>query len=1033
MKKYFLYAMIACITFVMPMTVNAVEAKDGDIFTSNTIEGVEMTFCIISESEKTCEVYGKYDSNGFLKPAFPDLEGGKITIPSEANGYKVIGVGHGAFNNCEILDSVFIPNTVTYIGNEAFIGCKNLVSADLPERLSSIGDGAFSNCTGLPAIIIPEGVITIGKSAFEDCYPVFAILPKTITSIGSQALAFRPAYLVSYMENPVDVDQFMFERLTSSTTILYIPKGTSAKYEAAGWTQFLKIKEIDEKLPESRGDQFYEITQEKIWINLVVTDTDLKTCELESVANGTRGKVIIPEIAKGFHITSMKKSIFKNTPTYQYNLTSVILPEGLKEIPDSAFYGCRNLYSVTIPESVKGIGHFAFTDCRSLEFVKIPESINSIGKNAFSDCLALSSVIIPKSITEISISTFQNCINLISVDLPESITEIGAGAFSQCTSLTDIKLPVNLTNIGSRGFINCSALKTILIPEGIKTLEQSVFQGCAIETIVIPEGVSRINKWAFSNCQKLDSIDISSTVTTIGNEVFYGSTPSVVTSRIQKPFTINANVFSNYSGKLRVPIGAKELYNKTTAWKNFSVIEEMFGDTIHATTIEGISMTFIITSEEEHTCMVCRRPSAPCIDANTEGQVTIPEEVNGYKVAIIGTESFIGCTKLTSVVIPSTVTNINDKAFTECANLTIVKSYVTDVFEISENVFQYTDENNNLVFSKATLFVPFGKVVDYLNKSAWNKFEIIEELDTEQVGDVFMVPESKLKFRVTSVSERTCEVAGTSETKQIVHSVNIPTTASRYAVTGIGRNAFYQFFYLKSIKIPSTVKYIGSGAFSITALSSVSIPESVESIGSGAFAGDSNLETVTLPRGLKTIASSTFTECGFTEITLPESLEVIEQEAFFKCKQLSRISIPSGVTEIQELAFAKCPSLKCVISHIPEPFAIAKDVFVESEEDYLNPDLTYNATLYVPEGTKEKYENQTAWNLFSKIIELGNSSPDDVNGDGTLSAVDILEVVNYILGNASDILNMDAADVNGDGVVNIADIVKIINIIMGAK
>jgi hypothetical protein len=42
-------------------------------------------------------------------------------------------------------------------------------------------------------------------------------------------------------------------------------------------------------------------------------------------------------------------------------------------------------------------------------------------------------------------------------------------------------------------------------------------------------------------------------------------------------------------------------------------------------------------------------------------------------------------------------------------------------------------------------------------------------------------------------------------------------------------------------------------------------------------------------------------------------------------------------------------------------------------------------------------------------------------------------VVNYILGNASDIFNMDAADVNGDGVVNIADIVKIINIIMGAK
>ena len=57
----------------------------------------------------------------------------------------------------------------------------------------------------------------------------------------------------------------------------------------------------------------------------------------------------------------------------------------------------------------------------------------------------------------------------------------------------------------------------------------------------------------------------------------------------------------------------------------------------------------------------------------------------------------------------------------------------------------------------------------------------------------------------------------------------------------------------------------------------------------------------------------------------------------------------------------------------------------------------------------------------------------DANGDGTLNDEDIKEVVNYILSNAYDILNMDAADINGDGVVNVADIVQIVKIIMGTK
>lgn len=54
----------------------------------------------------------------------------------------------------------------------------------------------------------------------------------------------------------------------------------------------------------------------------------------------------------------------------------------------------------------------------------------------------------------------------------------------------------------------------------------------------------------------------------------------------------------------------------------------------------------------------------------------------------------------------------------------------------------------------------------------------------------------------------------------------------------------------------------------------------------------------------------------------------------------------------------------------------------------------------------------------------------DANGDGNVNAADIVEVVNFIMGNPSGGFNGTNADANGDGTVNAADIVFMVNIIM---
>lgn len=81
----------------------------------------------------------------------------------------------------------------------------------------------------------------------------------------------------------------------------------------------------------------------------------------------------------------------------------------------------------------------------------------------------------------------------------------------------------------------------------------------------------------------------------------------------------------------------------------------------------------------------------------------------------------------------------------------------------------------------------------------------------------------------------------------------------------------------------------------------------------------------------------------------------------------------------------------------------------------------------------ENYQAAEQWKDFFFISEIDGIVivPADVNGDETVNAADIVEVVNYIMGNASEKFNEEGADANGDGVVNAADIVTIVNIIMG--
>ena len=425
----------------------------------------------------------------------------------------VLKITNGVVEECdENAVDVVIPEGVTEIGEEAFLKCKSLSSVEfggtvaqweavkgklelleyVPAKTVKCSDGEWQK----PVVFVENGVLVacLDKSATS------VTIPECVTEIGQEAFSDCSSLTsVVIPESVTEIGYWAFYGCSSLSSVEF--GGTVAQWEVVKGKLNL-LGYVPAKTVKCTDSEWQKPV-------VFVEDGVLAKCLDESA-------------------------------------TSVTIPEGVTEIGNSAFRGCKSLSSVVIGEGVTKIGWGAFDGCESLSSVEFGGTVaqweavkgklelleyvpaktvkcsdgewqepavlveNGVLMKCFDN--SATSVTIPEGVTEIGYEAFAYCDSLTSVVIGEGVTKIGNNAFLECTSLKSVVIGEGVTEIGEHAFRNCESLTSVVIPEGVKEIGEEAFCWCkSLESVVIPEGVTEIGDGAFEGYESLTSLEFGGT------------------------------------------------------------------------------------------------------------------------------------------------------------------------------------------------------------------------------------------------------------------------------------------------------------------------------------------------------------------------------------------------------------------------------------------------------------------------------------------------------------------------------------------
>ena len=779
----------------------------------------------------------------------------------------------------------------------------SIIYEDVEYKVTQIGDNAFGGCFELSSVTIPESVTQIGQNAFQGCYNLSSVtIPQSITTM---------------------------------------------RFSAFGGCHGLKVY----------------ITDLESW------------CKISFYNESSN-----PLNASG--------QLFLNGE----EVHDLVIPDGVQNINYFAFYGCKSITSLKLPKSVISIGEYAFCDCENLKDVFCKVGMIEMGAHSFSSSK------ITLHVPANSVDIYQNAgfkavvaldnsevsgreIYLASAgSLPTFISEEEKYTIEELTlsgelNGTDIRLLRDMAGNNYKGEFtggklrsldlsaarivaggdfyletnyivsNISFAKSQMSIQNNDEIPQGAFAGCHLLNIILPAGINKISDQAFGGCYSLKSIFIPWNVQ-----------------------SISPNAFLECNELVSIIVSSSN--SKYSSWQNCnSIIDKEANELIIGCRNSKIPHGVISIGEGAFACTNLNSISIPGsvtrIKKGAFKRCYLGKVTFGFPVGLneIDDDAFSGCSGLTSIKIPSTVSYIAPTAFANCSSLASIQ--VDD-----QNPVYFSPNNCNAIIEAST-----QKLILGCKKSTIpDGVTAIGNLAFLSCKGLLSISIPNSVKSIGNDAFRNCSGLSTITISQSVES--------------IGVNAFYgcsglKDVYCEAVDVPIT----DASSFSNSNIenASLQVPEnsisdykqatpwsSFKDISAIRIINNVTIDGITYQLSTEGYIAEVIqgTETYTGEVVIPKKVFYEDHEfvvmrigndAFNSCNNLTSITIPNSVMSIGEWAFSNCSSLKTIYCKAEIVPVTDITIFDGTNQD--------NITLYVPGGRVNIYKSVEPWDKIVHIEE----------------------------------------------------------------
>ena len=636
---------------------------------------------------------------------------GCSSLTSVTIGESVTSIESSAFSGCSSLTSITIPNSVTSIGGSAFYGCRSLTSVTIPNSVTSIGERAFRNCSSLTSITIPNSVKSIGYAAFRDCSSLTSVtIGESVTSIGDEA--FRGCSSLTSITCEATTPPTIDDTYTFGDTYTFDGVSKSIPvYVPCGCVETYKAA--------SDWSDFTNIQEllAEYSIEVYVNDTIMGTAKV-NYNTFCEGAQISATPNFGYHFVQWSDGNTDAIRTLGLTQDTILTAEFALSFSGQCG---DSLYWELVDTTLHIIGKGEMYDYKSdsapwkllvssIKVLTIVEDVTKLSQS-FDSCSVLESII----------WNAKNCADASSLET--------APFYAIRSQITSFTFGENVEHIPAYLCDGMDKLTSMTIPNSVTSIGSSAFYNCSSLTSV---HITDLAAWCnidfvgysanplcyahklYLNGELVKDLVIPNSVTSIGEYAFYDCSSLTSVTIGESVTSIGSSAFYNCSSLTSVTIPNSITSIGDYAFYGCSNITSVTWNAKNCNTYNfGSQVTSFEFGNEVEVV-----PSSLCEGMEKLTSVTIPNSVK-----TIGTSAFEGCARLGKINLGTGLEEIAANAFAGCTRLYDIYVYAT---------YPPFAEESSFANYNAYLYIPCDSKRDYTLDPVWGKFQHVECLSDEE-------------------------------------------------------------------------------------------------------------------------------------------------------------------------------------------------------------------------------------------------------------------------------------------------------------